>query len=237
MSQTERYEELREELQQEVLDALYSRSPATVEGLVVRPFGDMSHQTIRYYLYIDVVEELVKAARYRDEAATAVLLGQFCIDARGPFIEVVAFRGMEYLYGADRIDRTRPALEQATERAQQADNGEAHHVVGVFSAQPGTKALLDKETARLHLSLFNLPYQVALVIDGRENRLGLYARRRGGGFFNAAFYVVEPKEKERQLKSPSPADDAGVDIGDDDDEDKMDVQITATSEGDKSDAN
>lgn len=182
---------LREKLERDVLEALYSASPADVEGLALRSFGEVEAQPVRYYLYIDVVEELVKAARFRSEAATAVLLGQFGVSEDGPFIEVVAFRDMKYLYGADPVVQTRPAVEEATEAIDEAASGDSPKVVGVFCARPGGGAELDWETARLHLTLFNLPFQVAIVVDGEQDRVGLYARRRRGAFFNAAFYVVE----------------------------------------------
>ncbi len=183
--------ELHSKLERKLRDALYSESPGAMEGLRVRAYGDVEAQQVRYFFYVDVLQELVKAARYRREAATAVLLGRFCLDDEGAFIEVEAFRGLEYLYGADPVERTRPIVEEAFEAVEGGDDG--RHVVGVFCARPGGDAQLDVDTARLHLSLFNLPYQLAMVIDGDHHRLGLYARRRNRAFFNAAFYVVEER--------------------------------------------
>lgn len=184
-------ESKRAELEKKVLDALFSQDPTQNPQLDTSPFGSVDEQAVRYFIYADVLEELLKAARYRQEGATAILIGQFAMDQAGPFIEVTAFRELKYLYGGDAVELTFPGVREIFEEMQTPESIANHHVVGVFVAQPGGEAHLDEAGARLHLSLFNLPYQVALVIDGKTDRIGLYARAPGKPFFNAAFYLVE----------------------------------------------
>ena len=180
-------------IEQKVVEALSSSDPRSNEGLVTTAFGDVDGQPINYFVYADVAAELVKAARYRAETATAILMGHFRMSQEGPFIEIVAFRGLEYMYGADPVAPTRVNLEEvADDFGEEGDDvGREPHVVGGFVGRPESEGRLDEETARLHLSLFNLPYQLAWVVDGVSGRFGLYARRPGRPFFNAAFYLVE----------------------------------------------
>ena len=186
------------EINQQAPTSLSARDPGQNPDLDVTAFGEASEQQVRYYLYADVVEELIKAARYREESATAVLIGQFCLDEDGPFVEVTAFRDLQYLYGGDAVELTHPVLEKFFEEiADDDEQAEARHVVGAFVASPGQDGHLSAEAARLHLSLFNLPYQVVFVVDGVDEKLGLYARTQRGPFFNARFHLVETRQAKR----------------------------------------
>lgn len=181
----------RQQLSRRLIDSLAGESPDESPRLRCRDFGTEADQQIRYYLYADVVEELVKAATYRSETATAMLLGRFRLDAQGPFVEIDGFDQLEYLYGADLLEGTRSRVEKVIEETDQGGERPERHVVGVYVARPGGEARLDEETARLHLSLFNLPYQPAVVCDGDHRLLGVYGRAPGRAFFNAGFSIVE----------------------------------------------
>ncbi len=217
----------RQELERRVVDALYSQAPEEAEGLSVTPFGEAGETPVRYYLYRDVLGELVKAARYRRQVAVAILMGRFCMDQSGPFIEVSAFRDLEYLYDdEDLVEQLLPTLRDAH---QEASEGDGSHLVGVFLSRPGGGAALDEETARMHLSLFNMPFQVALIIDGVENYLALYRRAPGQPFVNSPFFLVGAAEEaasERQPQQLEPDREPGrereIDESiEDDDEHKM----------------
>jgi hypothetical protein len=95
--------------------------------------------------------------------------------------------------------------------AHQAASGEGkRHVVGVFVARPGGGAFLDRDTARMHLSLFNMPFQVALLMDGVENYLALYRRAPGQPFVNTPFFLVgaaEEGEESEKGEEPAVADE------------------------------
>lgn len=153
-------------------------------------FGSGERQRVRFYIYVDVLEELFKAARYREEPGAAILIGQFSVDQDGPFVEVTAFEGLRYLFDKsdDLVEEMAPQVRGLFEEI--ATQNQSRHIVGLFSSRPGADALLDEATARLHLSLFNMPFQLALVIDGTKDRLGCYARVPGEPFFNASFCLV-----------------------------------------------
>ncbi len=193
----------------------YSELPGSGPGLVVTDVGDEPEQPVRYFVYADVLEELVKAARYRSEHATAVLLGEYCVDRKGPFVEVTAFCDLQYLYGGDSVELTQPTVRELLESDRQ-EGAAKDHIVGVFAARPGGGGHLDEETARLHLSLFNVPFQVAVVIDGVKDRLGLYARAPGERFFNAAFSLVDKRRAQCDVESNSEQKTQRERTGDDD---------------------
>lgn len=179
------------DLRQNIMEALFCEAPGGDSQLEVTLFGPATSDGMRYFLYADVLQELVKAARYRSEVATAILIGQFAIDEEGPFVEITAFGQLKYLYGSDSVELTQLSLEQVHRTLTTSGDVEDKHIVGVFVASPDSDAALQEDVARLHLSLFNMPYQVALVIDGTSQRLGLYARPAGKPFSNVGFHLVE----------------------------------------------
>lgn len=179
-------------VEEKILESLFSEEPRRDSTLQIRQFGQPEPGQIRYFVYADVLQELIKAAQYRSETAVAVLTGQFCMGSKGPFMEVTGFCDLEYLYGDDLVELAGSTVRDAVkQRSRSARESPSNGVVGVFVARPGGKAVLDEETARLHLSFFNLPYQAALVVDGIHQLVGLYGRGREAPFFNGAFFVVD----------------------------------------------
>lgn len=183
------------QLRHEFLKSLIHDSPDVNEGLTVRAFGDVSEETVRFYLYQDVLEELAFATHYREEPCVAVLCGHFAMDDEGAFIEVSGFDGLEYVsdLGAMYKD-VREAVEQSMRDISRGQIDAGRHVVGLFVGNPGGEALLDAEIARVHLSLFNRPFQIAVVIDSETQKIGVYTRAPHSKFHGAAFCVVQVKE-------------------------------------------
>jgi hypothetical protein len=144
---------------------------------------------VEFFVYFDALEELVFASSYRDEPCVALLDGELGLDGDGTFVELTGFSDLQYT--AD--DRTMHLpLRNALAKRFDADTGRSDplEVAGFFVGLPGSGGQLTEEIARVHLSLFNVPYQVALVADPVKKRVGLYARNEDGRFINETFRVV-----------------------------------------------
>jgi hypothetical protein len=158
---------------------------------VVRFHGDSSRADVRFFVYEDVLDELTFAAEYREDVSLAVLLGSFALDRRGPYVEVSGFE--EFLYVGRETSlyaKTRSAMKRVHEHLGQGSGVPEAHVVGLFASIPGSDALLTSEIARTHLSLFNIPYQMALSFDPTSRRLGAYVRPPRDRFQNIPFWTV-----------------------------------------------
>ena len=140
----------------------------------------------RVFIYRDVLEELSKACRYREEAAMALLWGDYGFDARGLYAEVEGYTGMEYLGQRSLLERVGEAVDDWW-KSEDGSRG----LVGYVAMAPQSQAMLDREMVRVHLSYFNGPQQVAVVIDGPGDRIGFYRRGGQGAFVNQGFFVVE----------------------------------------------
>jgi hypothetical protein len=137
-----------------------------------------------YVLYFDVVDELVFAARYRDRPSVAVLDGRRRRIGDRTCIELTGFSGYQYVSGPEGwYDPVRGAVERRREEGAGA-------VAGFFASISGTEGGMSPELVRLHMSLFNQPQQVALVLDPQACKLGMYVRRDGRRFVNVPFSVA-----------------------------------------------
>lgn len=148
-----------------------------------------SRLPVEFFVYFDALEELVFASSYRDEPCVALLNGELGLDDDGTFVELTGFSDLQYT--AD--DRTmhlplRNAL--ATRFDRETGKSDPLEVAGFFVGLPESGGQLNEAIARVHLSLFNVPYQVVLVADPVNKRVGLYGRNEDGRFVNETFRVV-----------------------------------------------
>lgn len=172
--------------------AIFRPSPDADDALRTRPFGAVADMPVRFYLYRDVIDELAYAAGFERKPSFAILTGSFAVDDDGPFLEVAGFDAFDHVASLDALyHAVRPALETtAAELARLPNTAESRHIVGLFCGVPDSAGRLDPEVARVHLSLFNTPYQLAVTVDPWSRKLGAYARPPRGPFFDAAFSVV-----------------------------------------------
>lgn len=155
---------------------------------------------MRFYLWQDVLEELWFAAGYRERPCAAILTGLYGISEQGPFIEVTGFEGMDYFTDfTGLIDEFKPLLEQNMRDRPTALSAAVPGPVGFFAHTED--ASIEEELARLHLTLFNVPYQVALLVDHEQDQIAMYARQPRGRFFPAAFHLVSRTRREDAVHS------------------------------------
>ena len=145
---------------------------------------------VDFLWYFDALEELVFAAAYRDEPCVALLDGELGLDEEGTFVELTGFSNLQYTGDLRGIHL--PLRNALADRLDREEREEANPfaVAGFFVGAAGSGGELTDEIARVHLSLFNVPYQVVLVADPEARRIGAYARNEAGRFVNETFCVV-----------------------------------------------
>ncbi len=159
-------------------------SPLRNPSVAVRAFGT-STQPIQFYLYQDVIEELTFAARYDDRTYGAILLGGFGLEGPAAFIEVTGFTGADWVTEPSKLYET---LRPACDAWIHAADGEP--IVGAFVSIPGCGGRVTEEAARLHYSLFNVPFQPLVMLDPSSGEISVSSRAPGDRLFNAAFRAV-----------------------------------------------
>ena len=185
-------EELTRLAGEKLANSIFRSAPPAVEGLEAQPFGEVTGREVRFFVYRDVIDELAFAAGYRDEPSFAILLGAFAVDDKGPFLEVTGFSHFQHVGGLGSLYKVvRPELDKMIEELSGRGEDNREHVVGLFVGARGSDGRLPPEVARAHLSLFNVPYQLAAVVDPDSGQLGLHARPPASRFFNSPFWIVE----------------------------------------------
>ncbi|MEM1347609.1 MAG: hypothetical protein AAGI01_03570 [Myxococcota bacterium] len=176
---------------------IFHDAPASSRRVVVRQHGQGHGANVRFFLFRDVLEELVFAARYDERPCVGLLTGSFGIEDRGPFVEVTGFEGLEFAdeEATGRRSRTiyahlKGVLSKAFAKAPTMMTPQGLSPVGMFVHDPGGGAQLTEDMVQVHLSLFNIPFQVLLVADAPADLIGCYARVARGRFFSAAFHTV-----------------------------------------------
>ncbi|MFW6053287.1 MAG: hypothetical protein ACOC9J_00580 [Persicimonas sp.] len=177
---------------EKLANSIFRDAPPEAEGVEARPYGQMSGDEVRFFVYQDVLDELAFAAGYRDEPSFAVLLGAFAVDDRGPFLEVTGFSRFQYTAGLGKLYQSlKPELDSLVDELSGYSADPPQHVVGLFVGARGSGGKLPAEVARVHLSLFNVPYQVAAIVDPDAELFGLHARAPASKFYNSPFWTVE----------------------------------------------
>ncbi len=168
-----------------------SKSPLMPSSKVlVRHFGDASADDIRVYIFLDVLDEVVFHAQYRNEHAATLLVGGYYQGPTGKYIEIQGFTEAMYVESARHyqsmlardFDKVKTRLRQA-KRPQ--------HILGWSMGVADTHARMDSAGVFLHNSFFNLPHQIHLAVDPKSEDICVYRRKEPGGpLVSCAFNVV-----------------------------------------------
>ena len=187
--------------------ALFREPPCSDEIVRVTPCGASSeqgepaapHHEVRFLLWRDVLEALAREAQ-RDQATPRLgLLTGYCgLGRRGAFLEITGFEALVPTEGVSEAEQT-ARLHEALERlsglgATEHYDADALGGLGLVALEPGGGAGLSDLMIRLHLSLCNVPYQIALILDVASDAVALYTRRPGSAFYNVPFELIAERE-------------------------------------------
>lgn len=181
------------------------QAPPSRDDVRIFRFGAEAGSHVDYYIYRDVLDELVFAAGYEDEPSFAIVTGGFGVDGVRGFVEMTGF---EHFFHADADleagaeDRIGPGVgvdfglgadvdtkigEACLETQQQAGDD---YPVGLFAAVRGCKGIIPDAIARLHFTYFNVPFQPLLLLDPDTRDLVVYGRAPRRPFLDAPLFVV-----------------------------------------------
>lgn len=164
------------------------------EGLTVRRLGELNPDAMTVYCFHDVSEELIFSSEFRRAHTTAgILTGGYYLGPAGEYVELRGFRDVQM-------------LEETSEFAEHLKRDWKHIVadssltekglrpIGWFVSRPGCHAEIGPFELILHLSYFSLPYQVLLMLDPLEQKVGLYILDEADRLVNIGFNMIEAVE-------------------------------------------
>lgn len=168
---------------------LYAPSPSANAQLRVVTHGEPLAIPIRYFFFRDVLAELVRSFAADPRRAVCALLGSFRVDEGGPYVEVSGFESLLYLEDGQSPDLL---LQGALDGLMaQPGDGAASIVVGWAAHMPGDQAALTEQAVHTHMTLFNVPLQLALLADLSSDRIACYARLPRGRFINPPVLLTD----------------------------------------------
>ncbi len=175
--------------------ALFHEAPREGDEVALRHVGPPHEGGVRHFIYQDVLDELDFAARYHHGAPQfALLTGQLGVEARGPFLEVSGFEGLNLEVASSDdpalwVEALLGAMKQALDDSGAARVG-GELPVGLWVHRPNSAGELDALVACVHLSLFNVPFQLVMVMDTLADALACYARAPRMRFSQVGFALV-----------------------------------------------
>ena len=161
------------------------------ESLSVRRIGTVNNSAMSVYLFQDVAEELVFSSRFHHaQTAAGILTGGFYSGPAGEYVEVRGFHDATVLDStldfADHLSRNWDDLVAYSDLVDQG-----LRPIGWFLSRPGCSAHLSPFELIVHLSYFNLPYQILLLLDPIEAKVGLYIGGEDDRLLNIGFNLIE----------------------------------------------
>jgi proteasome lid subunit RPN8/RPN11 len=144
-----------------------------------------------------------------DREVCGVLVGELCRDADGPFLVVSgAIRGREAREDADHVTFTHSTWERIHEEKEERFPGK--RIVGWYHMHPGFGVFLSEVDIFAHRHFFNAAWHIALVVDPKARKEGLFFWQRGDVVRARRYWVGggvcwEPADRAPATVPPLPA--------------------------------
>ncbi len=155
----------------------------------IQHFGQRHEAGPRIYLFADVLDELTRQAAWRPDPCVCLLTGGFYDGPAGPYIEIQGFAEAAWLEHTREAQGVFKRRYKALRETLARDSPE-QRVVGWFHGLPGCGGQPDPEVLLVHMTWFNLPFQVCMLLDPQDERLGFFHRGPDGALHNVGFKLI-----------------------------------------------
>jgi len=154
------------------------------------------------YVFADVFEEIMLQVSYKAEPCLCILTGGYHQGPTGEFIEIQGFSSTSW------VDSTMDSIELLEQRHallrrefEAQDTGA--RILGWSHGLPGSAGQMNEEVAFVHLTFFNLPFQVCMILDPEGEKVGVFRRGEAGAMHNIGFKLISAKQaSEPETKPP-----------------------------------
>ena len=169
-------------------------SPDTLEialgELRVASFpSECAWDMLRVHFADDVYGAILKHAQEsKDIELCGVLVGEVLKDERGPFVSIThSIRGEKAEHHAAQVTFTQDTWAHIHRVMDSAHA--ARTIVGWYHTHPGFGIFLSEMDVFIHRHFFNLPWQVAFVVDPIAGDEGLFVWRAGSPACTRVYWV------------------------------------------------
>jgi len=160
----------------------------------IRRIGSTENHDLTVYFFHDVIEELIYTARFQPALVTAgFLTGGYYSGPAGRYVELRGFQDSAVIDKEQAVFAFSRRLWRDWARQHQERKLRDSGLVplGWFLSKPDCHGKPGPYELICHLTYFNLPYHLCLLLDPLEQVLGLYRQVREGYLENIGFNLIE----------------------------------------------
>lgn len=164
--------------------------PHLPSGRRIRRMGAARLAGAGIYIWQDVLSALVYAARYRPDAyQTAILTGNHRLSGAGAATLIQGFAELATMpsplaFAVETMNDWNMMLNRLA-------NGKSRlRPAGWVSIRAGSGGVVDAREQFVHRSLFNLPWQLTMVLDPQSEEVGVWGTDAQGFLINLGFNLV-----------------------------------------------
>ncbi|MEW6096442.1 MAG: Mov34/MPN/PAD-1 family protein [bacterium] len=179
------------------------KMPIHNSNCAIRLWVDKPEYSLKIFIAKEIMEEILN---YSQKDTTrelgGVLVGDYCHENKIKFIKISNFIEARNTQADNSHIRFNHDTWNAIERERKSRKiPEEKQMVGWFHTHPGWGIFLSEDDLFIHQNFFNLPWQVAMVVDPLQKDQGFFVWENDKIIKCREFYLYTTKARESELTS------------------------------------
>lgn len=179
------------------------KMPLHSSNYAIRLCVDKPEYSLKIFIAKEIMEEILN---YSQKDITCelggVLIGDYCQDNKVKFIKISDFIEAKNTQSDNTHIKFNHDTWNAIERERKLRKiSEKKQMVGWFHTHPGWGMFLSEDDLFIHQNFFNLPWQVAMVVDPLKKEQGFFVWENDKIIKCRDFYLYATKDRETELIS------------------------------------
>lgn len=187
----------------EIPRPLPEKMPLHIPNCAIRLCVDNPEYTLKIFIAIETMKAVLDYSKKDiSRELGGVLIGDYCQENRVKFIKISDFIEAKNTQGNNSHIRFNHETWNAIERERKLrKNSEEKQMLGWFHTHPGWGIFLSQDDLFIHQNFFNLPWQVAMVVDPLQREQGFFVWEKDKIIKCKDFYLYTTKDRESELIS------------------------------------
>ncbi len=187
----------------ELAKPIPEKMPLHSSNCAIRLCVDKPEYSLKIFIAKEIMEEILNYSK-KDitRELGGVLIGDYCQENKVKFIKISDFLEARNTQADNTHIKFNHETWNAIERERKSRKIlEKKQMVGWFHTHPGWGIFLSEDDLFIHQNFFNLPWQVAMVVDPLQKEQGFFVWEKNEIIKCRDFYLYTTKDKEAELTS------------------------------------
>ncbi|MEW6609972.1 MAG: Mov34/MPN/PAD-1 family protein [bacterium] len=188
---------------EEIVKPIPEKMPLHNPNYAIRLCVDKPEYALKIFVPIEIMKQILDYSK-KDTTRElgGVLIGDYCLDNKIKSIKISDFIEARNTQGDNSHIRFNHETWNAIEQEKKTKKiPEGKQMVGWFHTHPGWGIFLSEDDLFIHQNFFNLPWQVAMVVDPLQKEQGFFIWENDKIIKSRDFYLYTIKERESELIS------------------------------------